>query len=175
MTGPEPFLKLINEVFGLAAFEQEIREIIGNTNWEVLALRTREARAALSVPAAAVVGEMSERLRDLANQLPRDRGNDAVDDALREAASRISQQDAELERMRKENQSLTEAAIVGEYMWTPAELAEAIAEARKAAFREAGQKALEWAAHYSPASDGRNTFVLFSEWAEAKAEETGHE
>lgn len=46
----ETTLKLINEVFGLAAFEGEIREIIGNTNWEALALRTREARAALSRP-----------------------------------------------------------------------------------------------------------------------------
>ncbi len=27
-------------------------------------------------------------------------------------------------------------------------------------------KALEWAAHYPEASDGRNTFVLFAEWAE---------
>lgn len=46
----ETTLKLINEVFGLAAYEGEIREIIGNTNWEVLALRTREARAAVSGP-----------------------------------------------------------------------------------------------------------------------------
>ena len=48
---------------------------------------------------------------------------------LREAASRISQQDAEIERLRKENQSLTEASIIGEYMWTPAELHEARMEA----------------------------------------------
>ena len=50
-------------------------------------------------------------------------------------------------------------------------------EARKAAFIEVEQKAREWAEHYPQSSDGRNTFVLFAEWAEgqassAKAEET---
>lgn len=31
------------------------------------------------------------------------------------------------------------------------------------------QKAREWAAHYSPSSDGRNTFVMFAEWVEERA------
>lgn len=53
------------------------------------------------------MSDLVERLRDLANQLPRDRGNDAVDDASREAASRISQQDAELERLRGELADMT--------------------------------------------------------------------
>ena len=73
---------------------------------------------------------------------------------LDEAASRISQQDAELEA--------------------------AEANARALAFAEVEQKAREWAEHYPQSSDGRNTFILFAEWAEgqasrAKAEETGHE
>lgn len=29
-----------------------------------------------------------------------------------------------------------------------------------------GRKAREWAEHYPNASDGRNTFILFAEWAE---------
>ena len=33
---------------------------------------------------------------------------------------------------------------------------------------EIAQKAREWAAHYSEASDGRNTFVMFAEWVEAR-------
>ncbi|SOC45713.1 hypothetical protein SAMN05892877_117102 [Rhizobium subbaraonis] len=60
MTGPteaEPFLKLINEVFGLAAFENEIREVIGNTNWKVLAERARDARAAYPALTAALAVE----------------------------------------------------------------------------------------------------------------------
>jgi hypothetical protein len=31
---------------------------------------------------------------------------------------------------------------------------------------ECAVKAREWAEHYSPGSDGRNTFILFAEWAE---------
>lgn len=46
--------------------------------------------------------DLVERLNDLAGQRHRDRGLDAVDDALRESASRLSQQDAELERLRRE-------------------------------------------------------------------------
>lgn len=93
-----------------------------------------------------------------------------ADDLCHQAASRISQQDAELERLRREladvRDNLAEAEKDTHYWRVEYD------KARKAAFREAGQKALEWAAHYSPASDGRNTFVLFYEWAEAKAEET---
>lgn len=39
-----------------------------------------------------------------------------------------------------ENASLTEAAIVGEYMWTPAELGEAVREARNEALEEAARR-----------------------------------
>ena len=39
--------RLANEVSGLRAFEHEVRDAISNTNWEVLALREREAREAL--------------------------------------------------------------------------------------------------------------------------------
>lgn len=41
--------------------------------------------------------------------------------------------------------------------------------ARRKAFEEAGQKAREYAAHYPEASDGRNTFIIFAEWAEGRA------
>lgn len=40
--------KLANEVEGLGAFEPEIREAIGNTNWSVLRLRMTEAHAAIA-------------------------------------------------------------------------------------------------------------------------------
>lgn len=40
--------KLTNEVDGLCAFEIEIREAIGNTNWAVLRQRVEEARAVLA-------------------------------------------------------------------------------------------------------------------------------
>lgn len=40
--------KLANECDGLRAFEDELRDAIGNTNWNVLRLRVDEARAALS-------------------------------------------------------------------------------------------------------------------------------
>lgn len=40
--------KLVNEVAGLGMFGPEIKALIGNTNWEVLALRVQEARAALA-------------------------------------------------------------------------------------------------------------------------------
>lgn len=43
-----------------------------------------------------------------------------------------------------------------------------VAEARRKAFDEAGQKAREYAAHYPEASDGRNTFIIFAEWAEGR-------
>lgn len=45
-----------------------------------------------------------------------------------------------------------------------------IDEARRKAFNEVGRKAREYAAHYPEASDGRNTFIIFAEWAEEKAE-----
>lgn len=38
--------------------------------------------------------------------------------------------------------------------------------ARRQAFGEVAQKAREYAAHYPEASDGRNTFIIFAEWAE---------
>lgn len=44
----------------------------------------------------------------------------------------------------------------------------ALLEARRQAFDEVGQKAREYAAHYPEASDGRNTFIIFAEWAEGK-------
>lgn len=40
--------KVANEVFGLSAFEAELRSVMGNTNWSVLRQRAEEARAALS-------------------------------------------------------------------------------------------------------------------------------
>ncbi len=40
-------LHLINEVSGLEAFEMEIREAIGNTNWNVLMLTRDNARAVM--------------------------------------------------------------------------------------------------------------------------------
>ena len=43
----EALRKLEAEVSGLAAFEIEVREAIGNTNWNVLVLRRNEARQAL--------------------------------------------------------------------------------------------------------------------------------
>ena len=43
----EALRKLEAEVSGLAAFEIEVREAIGNTNWSVLVLRRNEARQAL--------------------------------------------------------------------------------------------------------------------------------
>ncbi|CAN1724404.1 protein of unknown function [Hyphomicrobium sp. 1Nfss2.1] len=43
----EALWKLANECDGLRAFEDEIRDAIGNTNWNVLRLRVDEARAAL--------------------------------------------------------------------------------------------------------------------------------
>ena len=43
----EALRKLEAEVSGLAAFEIEMREAIGNTNWNVLVLRRNEARQAL--------------------------------------------------------------------------------------------------------------------------------
>lgn len=43
------------------------------------------------------------------------------------------------------------------------------ADPRAQAFEECAQKARDWAAHYSPGSDGRNTFVLLAEWAEQRA------
>ena len=67
MTVPtEPFLKLINEVFGLAAFEHEIREVIGNTNWNVLAERARDARAAYPALTAALAVEAAAHPDDVA-------------------------------------------------------------------------------------------------------------
>lgn len=52
----EALRKLANEVGGLIAFEPEVRQAIGNTNWSVLQQRLAEAdmllsTAALSVPA----------------------------------------------------------------------------------------------------------------------------
>lgn len=44
----EALQKLANEVEGLAAFSEGIRAEIGNTNWGVLELRLKEARAAIS-------------------------------------------------------------------------------------------------------------------------------
>lgn len=38
---------LANEVDGMRAFEDEVRQVIGHTNWSVLAVRLKEARAAL--------------------------------------------------------------------------------------------------------------------------------
>lgn len=48
---------------------------------------------------------------------------------------------SELDEARKENHRLSDAATIGEKMWTPDELSEAIAEARKGAFEEAAQVA----------------------------------
>lgn len=118
--------------------------------------------------------DLVERLNDLAGQRHRDRG---LDDALREAASRISQQDAELERMRKENQSLTEAAIVGEYMWTPAELHEARKEAFFQGWEMSNTGGMEdtcadaWA-FWSLMEDGRDEVEPDRYARRAKAEET---
>ncbi|NOV17841.1 hypothetical protein E5S70_17460 [Ensifer adhaerens] len=42
------------------------------------------------------MSDMAERLRDLADQRPKDRGHDAVDDALREAADEIERLQREL-------------------------------------------------------------------------------
>lgn len=42
--------------------------------------------------------------------------------------------------------------------------------ARSQAFEEAAQKARQWSEHYPQSSDGRNTFILFAEWAEEQAE-----
>lgn len=48
-TGLEACLrKLVNEVAGLGMFGPEIKALIGNTNWEVLALRVQEAHAVLA-------------------------------------------------------------------------------------------------------------------------------
>lgn len=41
-------------------------------------------------------------------------------------------------------------------------------QARRQAFDEVGKKAREYAAHYPEASDGRNTFIIFAEWAEGR-------
>lgn len=45
--------KLAAEVGALAAFEREVREIVGNTNWSVLMQRRQEAIEALSAEASA--------------------------------------------------------------------------------------------------------------------------
>lgn len=44
----ETLSKLTNEVSGLGMFGPEVKALIGNTNWNVLALRVQEARAAIS-------------------------------------------------------------------------------------------------------------------------------
>lgn len=38
---------LANEVDGMRAFEDGVRQVIGHTNWSVLAVRLKEARAAI--------------------------------------------------------------------------------------------------------------------------------
>lgn len=43
----EALRKLTNEVAAIGAFAFDIRELIGETNWNVLTLRLQEARAAL--------------------------------------------------------------------------------------------------------------------------------
>lgn len=96
------------------------------------------------------------------------------------ARDRISQQDAELERLRKENQSLTEAAIIGEYMWTPAELHEARKEAFFQGWEMSSTGGMEdtcadaWA-FWSLMEDGRDEVEPDRYSRRDKAEETGHE
>jgi chromosome segregation ATPase len=60
-----------------------------------------------------------------------DRSQDAIDDIMRESADRIE----DLER-----QLATEKAIIGECMWTPAQLHEAITAARREALEQAAAK-----------------------------------
>lgn len=71
------------------------------------------------------MSDLVERLRDLASQRHRDRGVDAVDDAMREAADRLDQLERELE--------------TANGLWTfwndkATELAGKLAEARRYAF-----------------------------------------
>jgi len=47
----------------------------------------------------------------------------------------------EILRLRAENERLSEKAAIGEYMWTPAELSEAIVKARNEALEEAAKVA----------------------------------
>jgi hypothetical protein len=46
---------------------------------------------------------------------------------------------------------------------------ESIPVAPLSMWQEVSAKAREWAAHYAPGTDGRNTFILFAEWAEQRA------
>jgi hypothetical protein len=68
--------------------------------------------------------------RDIAHAF--DAANKALRDEITSLRSALATAEAEIER-------LTEKAIVGEYMWTPVELGEAVATARKEALEEAAR------------------------------------
>lgn len=63
------------------------------------------------------------------------------------------------------------AELAKRFTIAAAEMIEALDDALEAVNAERNviaEKAREWAGHYSPGSDGRNTFVLFAEWIERR-------
>ena len=67
--GGDAVRKLANEVEALKAFEDDIRDAIGNTNWSALMQRLAEARAALTPPETAEavpVARLREALEEAA-------------------------------------------------------------------------------------------------------------
>jgi chromosome segregation ATPase len=62
-----------------------------------------------------------------------------IDEEREQAADEIDRLRSALSTAEEEIERLTEKAIVGEYMWTPEELDEAVAAARKEAIEEAAR------------------------------------
>jgi hypothetical protein len=91
-----------------------------------------------------------------------------IDEEREQAADEIDRLRSALAAAEAEIERLTEKAIVGEYMWTPEELDEAVAAARK--------EALEEAARLTDRTPAKSDYAIYDHLAaaiRALAEKTG--